>query len=185
MNKSNDRWKKENRQLELAKRMIQQEARTQVVVDWTGLTIYTVQTIFRQYPDTNAARPRGISPFQPSIFSRTRRHRRESATLASIALDMQIIVDRGEEAARKLPGLDRGERLLNAFELFREYVPASALRFEHAILLVTELTRGSAIAIDRCRSCYGLIVVDRITRPLNNCGFCRIKNQTPDLQYAT
>ena len=185
MNRSNDRWTKEKRQLDLAKCLVQHEVRTQVIVDWTGLSIYTIQNIYREYSDSSIARHRGLSPFQTSIFSRSRKSLCEGAALASIALDLQVIVGSGEEAAKKLPSLERGERLLTAFELFCQLVPDTRLRFEHAILLVTELTRGSVLALDRCTGCNGLKIVDRLGHPRNDCGFCRTrKRRSPNLNRA-
>jgi hypothetical protein len=177
--RSDNRWEREERQRDLAKRMIGHAARTQTIVEWTGLTRYQVQLIVRGYPETSV-RHRGASPFQPAFFSRSPLRQRESAALASIALDMQIITRKVDGTARSAAVLDRGERLVDAYELFRSLAPDSIIQLEHAILLVTELAKGRALVLGKCPICSGLIIVDRQGPPELNCGFCRAQVVSPD-----
>ncbi len=183
MRRSDHRWLRESEQRDLATRMIAHEARTKTIMRWTGLSKYQIQLIFREYPESGV-RHRGVSPFQPAFFARTQRRECESAALAAILLDMRIITEVGDRAAKELPALGRGERLLDAFELFQHLVPGSDLQLEHAVLLATELVRGELLTFAKCVWCSALMVVDKLGTRQYRCGFCRsqLNTRIPDLE---
>jgi hypothetical protein len=176
MRTSENRYAKDLRRRELAALMIANEARTQTIVDWTGLSRYQIQTMFREYDEFSGhPRHRGVSPFQTAFFSRTLQHECESAALAAVELEMSIILPSPTPSgANSLPGLARGERLLNAFQLFRVLVPDARISFEHAVLLASELTIARTLTLRRCAQCDGLMVVDLLGPVHADCAFCRL-----------
>jgi hypothetical protein len=177
---SDDRYDRDLRRYNLAWRMIQHEARTTTIVTWTGLSKYRVQTLFRAYQKTGeSARHRGASPFQPAYFSRSLSHECESSALTYVALQMDIIPTVIlPDAPLSLPGLARGERLVNAFELYRTLVPHSKISLEHAALLMIELAHRRTLSLGHCERCDGLMVVDRLAVRHAHCAFCRLAAQT-------
>ena len=178
---SDDRYARDLRRYDLARRMIEYEARTTTIAEWTGLTKYRIQTLFREYTQLGEhTRHRGLSPFQPAFFSRSLLHECESSALAAIELDMEIIPAQiMPEAAKWLPGLARGERLLNAFDLFRALVPETKISLEHAVLLAKELAGARSLGLRRCARCDGLMVVDRFGPLHDDCAFCRLEGRSP------
>ena len=174
MRMSENRYAKELRRRNLAKRMIEYEARTNTIVVWTGLTKYQVITMFREYTELSAhRRHRGLSPFQPSFFSRSMWLECESSALAAIELEMNII-PASITPGVGLPGLARGERLLYAFDLYRSLIPNTRMTLEHAVLLAQELTAARTLALGRCVRCDGLMVRDRLGAWHHDCAFCRL-----------
>jgi hypothetical protein len=178
---SENRYTKDMRKYELARRMIAYEVRTKTITAWTGLTKYRIQTLFREYPELGKfKRHRGEPPSQPAFFSRSLLHEAESSALATIELEMSVIPIPSEgEFLGTLATLARGERLLNAFDLFRTLVPEPKISLEHAVLLTKELARGYTLSLHRCARCGGLMVVDRLGRTHVDCAFCRTKARTP------
>jgi Flagellar transcriptional activator (FlhC) len=179
MRTSENRYAKDQRRRELAALMIANEARTQTIVDWTGLSRYQIQTMFREYDEFSGhPRHRGVSPFQPAFFSKSLQHECESAALAAVELEMSIILPSPTlSAAKSLPGLARGERLLNAFGLFRVLVPDARISLEHAVLLASELTIARTLTLRRCAQCDGLMVVDLLGPVHADCAFCRLDSR--------
>ena len=173
---SDDRYDRDRRKYNLAMWMIQHEARTLTIMQWTGLTRYRIQTLFRAYErPVSSKRHRGASPFQPAYFGKSLILECESAALAYIALQTQTIPDVVVPyALRSLPSLARGERLLTAFEVYRALVPDSSISLEHAVLLVTELAQRRTLALRHCELCEGLMVVDVLGARQALCPFCRL-----------
>ena len=176
MRTSDNRYAKDLRRRDLAALMIAYEARTQTIADWTGLSKYQIQTMFREYEEFSGhPRHRGLPPFQPAFFSKSLQHECEAAALATVELDMGIIRHSPASSGQgPFPGLVRGERVLNAFQLFRGLVPDARISLEHALLLASELTIARTLTLRRCTECEGLMVVD-LSGPLHEvCAFCRL-----------
>jgi hypothetical protein len=176
MRLSQNRYATDLRRRDLAIRMIEYEARTRTIADWTGLTRYQIQGMFSGYTELGEhPRHRGVSPFQPAFFSRSLWHECESAALATLELEMDIIPAKAMPGvATQLPGLARGERLLNAFDLYRALVPKPRISLEYAVLLARELTIARTLTLRRCTRCDGLMVVDRLAPLHEDCAFCRL-----------
>jgi hypothetical protein len=179
MRASDNRYARDLRRRDLAALMIANEARTQTIVDWTGLSRYQIQTMFREYDEfSEHPRHRGLSPFQPAFFSRSLQLECESAALAAVELEMGIILLSPTSSSDvRFPGLARGERLLNAFQLFRALVPDARISFEHAVLLAGELTVARTLTLRRCIECDGLMVVDLLGPLREDCAFCRLNGR--------
>lgn len=175
MRVSENRYEKDIRKHSLAKWMIAHLARTRTLTQWTGLTRYRVQTLFRSYlKTTEDTRRRGISPFQPAYFGKSLRLESESLALAFIAFELQVLPDTIlPNARRSLPDVARGERLMMAFELYRALVPDARISLEHAILFITELAERRNLYLRRCRSCHDVMVAERIGVNHDECPFCR------------
>lgn len=177
---SDSRYARDMRRYELARRMLEYEVRTMTIAAWTGLTKYRIQTMFREYEGIGASiRHRGISPFQSSVFSRTLELECESSVLAGIELELQVIPEEViSEPAEALPGLARGERLLDAFDLYRAMVPVAHFTLEHALLLVKELSQRKTLTLACCVRCGGVMIVDLIGLFHEECAFCRLDRRT-------
>jgi hypothetical protein len=176
---SDDRYARDMRRYDLARRMIEHEARTATIIEWTGLTKYRIQTLFRRYEDLGEhTRHRGVSPSQTAFFSRSLSLECESTALAYIELEMDIIPPViVPDASRSLPGLARGERLVNAFEWYRLLIPQARISLEHAVLLAKELAQRQTLSLGQCVICHGLMVIDRLSKYHDACAFCRLDDR--------
>ena len=173
---SDPRYERHIRRYNLAKRMIEHRARTMTVSAWTGLTKYQVQRFFREYEGIGAnTRHRGVPPSQAAVFCKSLELECESSALAAVELQMEIIpTELNGHFEESFASLTRGERLLDAFDLYRSLVPDARFSLEHALLLAKELASGKTITLSQCHSCGGVMVIDLLGRAHTDCAFCRM-----------
>jgi Flagellar transcriptional activator (FlhC) len=177
---SDPRYERHIRRYDLARRMIGYEARTMTVSAWTGLTKYQIQRFFREYEGIGAnTRHRGVPPSQASLFCRTLELECESSALAAVEIQMEVVpTETVLHLGESFVTLARGERLLDAFDLYRSLVPDARFSLEHALLLAKELAVGTTIALSHCGSCGGVMIVDILGRSQTDCAFCRMSRRT-------
>jgi hypothetical protein len=191
MRVANDRYGRELRSIELARRMLVQEARTQTIRAWTGLTGDRVRNLFHAAgvgePSREVARHRGPSPSRLTALLSTVRMRNEAAAAAGLCRVLHVLPDKATPNARSaLPGLARGERLLVAYELFRLVVPQARLTLEQLVLLVLTVAEGDSWGIDHCTRCHATILIDRggvVPRPL--CVQCKPIEKSASVELPT
>jgi hypothetical protein len=174
---SDTRYSRDLRRYSLGLRLIRLEARTQTITAWTGLSMYRIRTLYRAYGADHGnaivLRPRGRPPHQLNFIWRTARLTTEAAVLAGIARLLNVVpANPSHDAPETLHSLQRGEDVCAAYELFHAYIPNSAISIDHAFLLVGALTRGDEVRLGHC-DCTGLILVDCLKPPRQNCAFCR------------
>ena len=144
-------------------------------------TLHKLQVIYanlnKSYESTTRIRRnRGRSPSNLAYFLKSLEVARESVALAYIALQCQAIPAAVVPDARaSLPGIVRGECLMNAYEVYRALLPDAHISLEHAILLIIELAERRLLALGECRSCHDLMVVDRLGARQELCPFCRAR----------
>lgn len=175
---SDERYERDLRKLMLARRMALHEARTRTIVEWTGLTRLRVRAVCRhelgELADEIAARQRGPAPQQLYGFLRSPSSRSEAGALsASCQLHGVFPTETGEAVVKRLPGLDRGERLCSAYEGYLAHVPSPRFGFEQAVLLVRGLVRGDEMVTAQCFSCRSVLVTERYARGSQYCAVCR------------
>lgn len=185
---SDARYSRDLRRYQLAWRFIRHGARARTIERWTALSMYRIHTLYEAYAvggkEGPRALPRGKAPHQVSYFFRSTHLKCEAAVLGGFLKAFGVLASEGDASAvEQLPGIARGERLCGAFEEFTAYWPSAESTVEHAILLLTELTRGVEIALERCASCHILIVLDRLSVGPTRCAFCAYELQA-GLPYA-
>ena len=168
-----ERYNRDRMRMDVAVRFIQHEARTHTIRQWTGLTDDRIRNLCRSYLLDNKGREvcrhRGKSPHQSAHFMRTARLRQEAAVLASIC---QIVGLLATGVARPLPDVRRAMLLCQAFEAYRGLVDDPQISFEHAVLLLGTLSSNEELAVDQCRECEALVVVDRLSLRVPKCLSC-------------
>jgi len=177
MRVSNDRYSRDLRSIDVARRMLGYEARTQTIRAWTGLTGDRVRNLARSHgseASRAARRLRGPSPSCLPALLATARARQEAGAAAGLCRVLEVLPEKPVPNARiGLPGLARGERLLAAFDIFREVIPQARLTLEHLVLLVFAMAEGKSWGIDHCARCHATILMDRdAVHPRRLCGFC-------------
>lgn len=71
------------------------------------------------------------------------------------------------------PGLENGERLCTAYEIFREWEPDSDMEFDQAVLLARGAASSEDIELFRCRHCQCAMLIDKWARRREVCSGCR------------
>lgn len=174
---SDDRYSRDRLRLDIALRFIRHEARTHTIRQWTGLTDDRIRKLYRSYlceiPGQRLRRHRGKSPHQAAHFTRTLRMRQESALLASLCSMIGVLAAPARsEGPRPGPGIRRAQLLCQAYESYCGVVATPSISFEHAIFLVGTLLRREELALECCRHCGALVVVDRLSLRQPRCVAC-------------
>lgn len=117
-----------------------------------------------------------MSPYKLEMIVSSPRLRCEGAMFAAICRSLEVLPrNRLDDPEQTLPGIERGELLCEAFEWFRFDVPDTKLTLEHGLLLINELARGELIRLGACRTCRGVILLDRLSNGRLDCVFCSMK----------
>lgn len=171
---SDERYRRDLRRLHLAWRMVRLGARTPTIMLWTALSKYNVRKLRNDYADDSAPRKglKGKTPFRVEYFCKSARLRCEAPMLAGFLRHFDVLpAERGVDVD-ELPDLARGERLCSAYEQFRLSCPNTAIPFERAITLLTELVRGELIRLAICSTCGELVVHDCLCARPPRCAYC-------------
>jgi hypothetical protein len=177
MRVSNKCYSRDLRSIELARRMLRLEARTETICAWTGLTGDRVRTLSRVLAREGvsccAARQRGPSPSKFSALMASPSLRKEAPAIAGLCRVFDIIPPEPRPDARAtLPGLPRGERLCDTLELFRQIVPGARITLEKLVLLVFTLATSESWVLAFCAGCQATILIDRLELSRRLCAYC-------------
>jgi len=182
MRVSEDRFSRDLRRIELAKRLIALEVRTLWIRMWTGLTGNTVRNLYRSYIADQASPPRrrrGPPPSNPLLFLRSPALLEEASVLAALAVRFGVVPPEPVSNARRaLAHLEVGERLCQAYELFRYVVPAAIFGMEQFMVLVFALAERKELRLDFCQGCQGVLLVDCLGRMRRTCPGCRSEDSS-------
>jgi hypothetical protein len=176
MRVSEHRYDRDIRRINLARRLIRHEVRTQWICAWTDLSAERIRNLYHSYLAANRLRRRrrGPSPTRTWTLVRSPLLHSEASALAGIAQRMEIIPREPlRNAPRILAGLELGERLCKTFELYHEVVPGATFSMEQFILLVFALAEGKELQMDRCDACHGVLIIDRLGATRRRCPQCR------------
>jgi hypothetical protein len=173
---SDNRYTRDRLRLDLALRFIRHEARTQTIRAWTGLSDDRIRKLYRNYlnePGNAVSRPRGKSPQQAALFTRSPELKEESSLLASLCSLLGALPRAGAPVTRQaLANLSRGELLCQAFEVYRDLVADPRISFENLVFLVRALAEGHELTLASCEVCGALTVFDRISFKAHHCPYC-------------
>jgi hypothetical protein len=153
------------RRVQLGLRFLAHGARAQTTCQWTGLTPDQLVTVRRRSGVPSEERMRGPSPSSFAAFFRSTRISNQSALFVAICSAIG--------AARDHASIELGERLCEAFEIFREWAPESDLEFEQAILLMRGSVRALKITLVECVECYRPMLLDKMGVTKDACHRCR------------
>ena len=176
MRVSEDRYARDLRRLNLARRLLKYQTRTQSICDWTGMTDARIRTLYRSYDpaDVIAQRHRGPSPTATRTFIRSPILRCEASSIAGLGCLLGVIPRKPiPDARHKLPGIETGERLCDVFELYRRIVPGSHFTMDQFILLTLALSEGVDLQLAQCTHCHGALLVDQMAADNSMCWWCR------------
>jgi hypothetical protein len=157
--------------------MIAHASRTQTIAAWTGLPKQRIRAVNNSHvtPERDAlgARHRGPSPTQVKYLLRTARLRSEAAALLGLCLQFHLVPRQPlRSPARDWPEVARGERLCDAFEMYRMLMPSSPLTLDHLVVLVLALAKAQEVTVACCTGCGSAIVSDRFGEQRLICQHC-------------
>ena len=158
---------RELRSLELARRLILHEVRTEMITQLTGLSRHRLETVRGRLLVSEDARHRGPAPRSLDVLLRTSRGRTEGAALATL-----FPLFKNPTSIKPSTSLDEGEQACAIYDAYLAYYPQSTLRFEEMMLLKRSLAKGNIVEVGLCRLCRGLIINNRIDGYGRTCSHC-------------
>jgi hypothetical protein len=165
MRVANERYGRDMRAFRLAAWMLANEARTNTVCLWTGLSGDRVRSLADVHVREGlhqAQRRRGPSPSQVTNVLANPSLRSEVAAIAGVGYVHGLIpTERVPNARTKFPNVARGELMCAVFELFRAAIPHARLSLEQFALVVVELAAAEQWGAERCSRCPSIFIVDR------------------------
>lgn len=180
---SDDRYNRDRQNMEVAVRLIQHEARTLTIREWTGLSDDRIRKLYRAYVANQGPRRvprhRGKPPRQTSFFFRNPDRHFQAAQLASLYLVLGLLRTTavGVEARAELRSLATCVLLCQAYETYSAlHGAAERLSFEHAWFLLLALTRRREIGLITCPGCGGVKLRDLLSRRGSACRHCEPGN---------
>jgi hypothetical protein len=167
-----DRYHREQRQLNLAMRMIRHEARTATIHAWTGLTADRIRKLHRQYVqdgDAMAKRHRGKPPRQSAFFLRNADLRRQACALGGLYALMGLLKTEVKTVHGMPPWV---ELFCEAYETYLTLGLGSHITFEHAAYLLEALQRRADLRPGCCPVCQAFTIIDTQRRMPPQCAVC-------------
>lgn len=165
------------RRIQLGLRFLAHGARAQTTCEWTGLTPDQLVTLRRRWMFNADDRLRGPSPSSFETFFSSRKCRAQAALFLCICRIIGAASSRrGADAANSLASLENGERLCEAFEIYREWEPNCDFSFEQIELLLTGAVHAHAIELSQCPRCSSALLIDKLSEKRNGCHHCRRRN---------
>lgn len=165
------------RRIQLGLRFLAHGARAQTTCQWTGLTPDQLVTLRRRWMFDADERLRGPSPSSFDVFFRSARASSQAALFTCIC---RIV-----GAANANPSLENGERLCEAFEIFREWEPEAHFDFEQAVLLVMGSVYADKITLTPCSGCRVPLLIDLFGNIRNTCRRCSRRHMRANRKQGT
>jgi hypothetical protein len=175
---SDDRYTRDRLRLDLALRLIQHEARTFTIRQWTGLSDDRIRKLYRSYVASHESlsvlRHRGKSPRRAAFFFKNADMHFEATQLASQFVMHGLLAGtaRGLEPRYRIGSLASCALVCQAYEAYIELHAPAGISFEHAWFLLLALARRDELSIGRCGRCGGLELRDLLARRNLACPGC-------------
>ena len=172
---SEDRYARDLRRLNLARRLIRYEIRTRWIRAWTGLSANRIRNLFRSYDNASRSviRHRGPSPTRISAFVQSAPLRAEASAIGGLAYALGAIPAAPTPTSRRDgPHLEANERVVDVFELFHQLAPRSRFRMDQFIPLIEALAEGQELQLSHCANCHGALLVDPLGSDRRLCLAC-------------
>jgi hypothetical protein len=173
MNYTDDPFGRDLKRIEVARRMVLHQARTQTIANYTHLTRNRLSTLRRRWCVPNESRRRGPPPRSLGAFLRTPCVRSEAAAIVSLCIALEALPHQSSNSeVSTLPRLEMADRLCEVFEAFRTWIPNSKIEFEELLLLASELASGNLIKLSTCRGCKSAILLFTYGISSRTCPHC-------------
>jgi hypothetical protein len=184
---SEDRYSRDLRRINLARRLLYHEVRTRWISTWTGLSGGRIRNLFHSYVGTQkeARRHRGPSPRRIAAFLRSPALRSEASAIGGLACALELIPRvRLRNARKTLPSLELGERVCYTFELYRHLAPGARFTLDQFFLLVMTLAGSEDLAIGHCTHCHGALLFDQLSTNRRLCPTCKQASARPQISRS-
>lgn len=177
MRVTDNRYRTERGQFELAMRMIGHEARTNTISFLTGLSDDRIRKVYDTYFRAGGGevrRRRGKSPTQIAPLIESPQRALESGVLAHLLHRGGLFCTGGGRQPDLRQNIDMGQRLCDCFEAYQCIVPAPTLTFEWGWNLLMSIRRGEELGLVQCTNCGIIHLSDLLAMPRTACPVCAL-----------
>lgn len=181
MARGDDRYLRELRRNELARRMLIAGARNCIVTEWTAMSDARVIRLKANLGhEPGPAQPRARRGPPPKIlatFFKTPALRNEASALA-VLFEVFGIMPPGRHpmSPSAFRSIGRGERLCDVWDLYPDVVEQPRLTFEHIVLLAVSLGTTADLAVEPCGCCGAVLVLEHWQRRPLLCATCAARS---------
>ncbi|WP_446830716.1 hypothetical protein [Candidatus Foliamicus sp.] len=174
------RYAGELNRFELAIRMLRLQARTSTIGQYTGLSSDRIRKAYVSYVLEHGRhklpqRKRGRPPSRVARFLNTPQQQRESTILAALFLHARLLERDASAMCRMPPRLSLlmiGQRLCDAYEMYRSLIPDGLISLEVAAALLRAIGETQELILACCGSCLALYVQDAYSLDYGRGPFC-------------
>ena len=171
---TDDRIGRYFRRRQLGLRLLSHDAPAKTIRRWSGLTRDQLLTLRRRWAIPARDRSSGRPPSSFGVFFTSARKRGQAALFAALCQAKGVIsAQRGKDTADGLPSVESGERLCEAYELFKVWAPNATLDFAKAELLLIGVAEENAIELTHCEECNSALLIDRLGKSRSKCAYCK------------
>jgi len=168
-----ERFNRYYRRVQLALRLLSHGARAQTACEWSWLTPDRLVTLKRRWLPDSGDGFRGPAPSSFQTFFRSGLRATHATLFASIHQALGQCSAPNAKTADLRPCLENGERLCEAYEVFREWEADADLEFDQAVLLARGAAKSEDIELTRCPNCDRALLIDKWARRPQTCAECR------------
>lgn len=177
MRVTDDRYRSERGQFELAMRMIAHEARTNTISYLTGLSDDRIRKVYDTYfrnAGGKVRRRRGKSPTQIAPLIESPQRALESGVLTHLFHRGGLFTTRSADQPQLRRNIRMGQRFCDCYEAYICIVPEPTLTFEWGWNLLLNMRSGDELGLRHCDSCGTMHLQDRLAVPVTACPVCTI-----------
>ncbi|MGD2168565.1 MAG: hypothetical protein PVF63_10710 [Gammaproteobacteria bacterium] len=181
MRVTDNRYRSERGQFELAMRMIRHEARTNTISYLTGLSDDRIRKVYDTYfraGDRDIRRRRGKSPTQIAPLIESPQRALESGVLAHLLHRGGLYGTHGSGQPKLRQNIRLGQRFCDCFEAYLCVVPGPTLSFEWGWNLLLNMRRGDELGLRHCDDCGTIHLEDLLAVPGTACPVCALLPQS-------
>lgn len=175
MRVTDNRYRSERGQFELAMRMIRHEARTNTISYLTGLSDDRIRKVYDTYfrnAEGTIRRRRGKSPTQIGPLIESPQRALESGVLTHLLHRAGLFTAGSGVQPRLRRSIALGQRFCDCFEAYLCIVPGPTLTFEWSWNLLLNMRSGEELGLRLCEGCGTLHLQDRLAVPVTACPVC-------------
>jgi len=169
------RYQKDQDKLDLAINMIQLNARTCFIREWTGLSDDRIRKLVKFYGvklGTRLLRHRGRSPSLSPLTSRNIDTRQQAHLLGGLFATSGLMSDAQRPPLRQ--GLTFGQEFCRAYLWYLKLEGQPKISFEHAFVLWQQLAKHTEVALKSCPHCKALHISERYKFTEKICDHCAV-----------
>lgn len=161
------------RRRQLAKRLLQHQARTNLIYRFAGYTRYRLTSLRNRLGVPEDVRSRGPSPTSFAALFRSSDKAEASCAAILSKLFGAVPSTRRQGATHLQSELELGELTCETLEAFQACFPWARMNFDQLVLITKGLAKSETIKLEYCSQCNAATLIDVLAKSSKLCSFCK------------